>query len=802
MVDPAGESTSETLAPDGSDEPDSPNASDEFDGSTSVLVSEIGALQEALSGWVERDDPSGLLSETGRAALAVVEQALKGRESLASEDLAMLLAQVRLARFQALPAGEDRAELPSCLKWFARVRRTNPERVPASVREALDESAYGEGWEEFGEPEWLSGDLLDATIVRLEKLYAEARQDEALEVEGSGSGDGSGEGEVTASVAHAVTLVAYLSTRYEQRGDRQDLDRAITLGRWVLGPGRSSGQPRLAAMANLGGALMNAAESTSDFDALDEAVDMFQSLVDERGTAADYANLAVVRLSRFEVHACDEDLDASLVAARVGVRLTEPGDPFVAARLSNLGSALRTTFERDGDETLLDEAIRVGREAVRLSDPNDLDVVRRLTNLSSSLSTRFQRRRQREDIDESIRLGRLAVSAGPVTGHPGRVGNLASALHMRGTVYGRLNDLQEALRLARAAAQALPVEHADRVDLLINAAGTAMSWFDWTGDRAAVLTSVELGRIAALEAPANVRGASVHSNLSVHLLTAFEAIDDLDFAELAYREADAGVRLAGDRVGSVALSNLSLAARTLFEETGVQDYLAVALDAAGRALESCPVDHPDRSAFLSNLGLCLYRDGRVAEAVEVTIKAHEHPASAGTASGVAYAANAARMLSEQPGGADDPRVLPLWEEVAASTSAPVPLRIEGLVTVARASAADVAQSADLYRRAVELLPAAAWHGIDPISRTRRLAAWQGLARDAGAMTLQADGPAAALALLDGSLSQLWSRDTPSAREFELLRRADPELAGRLEAVRRARTVPVSEASGLLKVAAP
>lgn len=767
---------------------------DFFEPSAQSLEPEIRILQQALADYVEHGHATTVTGESGTAALETVEQVLKGRETLASEDLATLLARVRLARFQALPAGQDRDDLKACLKWFARVRRTSPDRVPESVRQALDESVYDEGWEEFGDPEWLSGDLLDAAIARLEVLFQQSSGELGSGVPGADSRDpGSAEeagDDVPDAVRHAVTLAAYLTTRFEQRDHRSDLDRSIDLGRWVLDTGHATGQARQAATANLAGALMNVAETTSDSDALDEAVGLFDALADERGTAADYANLAMVLLARVEMHARDDDLDRSLVAARLGVALSGAGDPFLASRLSNLGAALRTAFDRHGDEDVLDEAIVVGRDAVRRSDPDDLDVVRRLTNLASSLSTRFERRRRRADIDESIDLGRLAVSKGPATGHPGRVGNLASALHARGTVYGLVEDLQQALRLARATAQAIPVGHSDRVDLLINAAGAAMSWFDWTGDREAVLTSVDLGRMAAAEAPDSVRNAAVHSNLSMHLLTAFETTGDLDLIHLAHQEADIGVRLAGERVGPIALSNLSLAARIVFEETGSRDHLDVAIDAARRAVELCPDDHPDYSALLSGLGLCLYADDQVDEAIAVTLAAFEDPASDGTASGVAYAANAARMLADQPGGTDDPRVLHLWEQVAASTTAPVPLRIESLVTLARASASDVSRSAAFYRKAAELLPAAAWHGIDPVSRTRRLAAWQGLARDSGAMVLQADGPASALALLDSSLSQLWSRETPAALELERLRRAHPDLADRLDAMRRARTVAV------------
>lgn len=147
---------------------------DRFESSAQPLAPELGHLQQALTDYAQRGDCTGLLGEQGTRALETVERALRGREAAASEDLAALLARVRLARFQSLPEGDDRDDLRACLKWFARVRRTSPDRVPESVREALDESAYSEEWEEFGDPKWLSGDLLDAAIARLEELFEEA----------------------------------------------------------------------------------------------------------------------------------------------------------------------------------------------------------------------------------------------------------------------------------------------------------------------------------------------------------------------------------------------------------------------------------------------------------------------------------------------------------------------------------------------------------------------------------------------------------------------------------------------------
>jgi hypothetical protein len=121
---------------------------DRFESSAALLGPEIRLLLQALSDYANLDDATGLLEEPGTRALETIEQALKGRETSASEDLSTLLARVRLGRFQSLPEGQDRDDLKACLKWFARVRRTNPDRVPQSVREALDESDYDESWEE------------------------------------------------------------------------------------------------------------------------------------------------------------------------------------------------------------------------------------------------------------------------------------------------------------------------------------------------------------------------------------------------------------------------------------------------------------------------------------------------------------------------------------------------------------------------------------------------------------------------------------------------------------------------------
>lgn len=722
---------------------------------------DLRQLQERLAAYIQDNDLTTIGSAETALILHRIETRLRGRTHETPVDLAVLLAQVHLARYQVLPVGEDQQALTSMVRWYRRVLREHPEQVPSDIRGLFESEAFGVPEPEFGDPDAMPDSDLDASRRQLEELVADG------------------------STRWLATLAAFLAACYERWGCEADLARAISLGRNVLQNDATSTSERHVARTNLAGALLNRFGRFSNRDALEEAVRLYDAGLDERDSALDRANAGMAYLTRFEVTADPVDLDHAIVHSRTAVDRTSDWEPSYPARMSNLAAAIRARYDETGLDDDLDEARTLAELAVKHSSSNDPARVRRLSNLSAVLSTLFETRGDLSDIERAVELSRESTASGLNDGAVGRVSNLLLALHLRGTATGNVFDLQEALSLGRTMAEALSADHSDRADILTNAAGAAMSWFDWTGDISAITQAVDLSDDAASAARDSGRLGLMHANLSMHLLTRYEVSGDVADVERAIQSAELGVDSPHGPAAAIAKSNLAVSLRTRYELFGESVDLERALVAAEAAICLAPQHHRDRAAYESNFGLCLWQAGRRAEALEHAKKAYAHPLAIGTPSRAAYAANVARMLTDLGRGSDE--IKALWEEVGGDLTAPVPLRIEAHVI--RASLPSVSQDAAAasLATAVGLIPAAAWHGVGIHSRMRRLTEWQEIGRDAAAAALGRSGDEAssALALLDSALSQLWAREIPSAGEEERLRRKHPALATRLRHLREA-----------------
>lgn len=721
------------------------------------MKDDLHELRQRLKAYLD-DDSLSIADAATASILARVELRLRGQEPQTSLDLATLLAQVHLARYQILPESEDQPALTAAIRWYRRVLRAEPERVPSELRDLFHSGAFGPDEAEFGDPDLLADCQIDADVRRLECLCRDGNP------------------------RWQATMAAFLATRYERAGREEDLDRAIEMGRAVLRHANASPSESRAARSNLAGALLNRFARFTDSDALDEAIQLYGQALAERGSAADHANLGMAYLTRYETTAELPDLEAAERYAREAVQLTAELDPSRSSRLSNLAAAVRALYDETDHDAHLDEAVTLAELALDLSSPGDPARVRRLSNLCSVLSTRFEKRAAGRDIDRAVQVGRESVASGPHTGAIGRLSNLLLALHLRGAASGNVEDLQEALRLGRAAAVSLPEDHADRPDILSNAAGAAMSWFDWTGDITAITEAVDLSREAVHTLGDSGRAGLLHTNLSMHLLTRFEVTGDAADVEEAVRHAEAGADVVRGPAAAIAFSNLAVALRTRYEIAGASSDLERAVSAARAAVGSSP-QHRDRPAFESNLALCLWLAGDRSGALEYARTALENPLTSGTPSRAAYAANVARMLTALGGPRDE--IDTLWASVGGDPAAPVPLRIEAFSARADLPGAAPRAMADDLTQAVALVPAAAWHGIGVPSRLRRLADWQGIGRDAAAAVLAVDGPEHALRLLEAADSQLWARKVPSSGEESLLRHAHPELAEKIGQLREA-----------------
>jgi hypothetical protein len=134
-----------------------------------------------------------------------------------------------------------------------------------------------------------------------------------------------------------------------------------------------------------------------------------------------------------------------------------------------------------------------------------------------------------------------------------------------------------------------------------------------------------------------------------------------------------------------------------------------------------------------------------------------------------------------------------WQEAAALPIAPAATRIDA-ARAWGALAASLSQwsiAVQGYAAAVHLLPLLAWRGVSRPSRERLLQDWAGLAADAAGCAIAAGQPDRAVELLEQGRGVLWSQILETRTDLTQLRQVAPELATRLDEVRRELDRPAS-----------
>jgi len=161
-----------------------------------------------------------------------------------------------------------------------------------------------------------------------------------------------------------------------------------------------------------------------------------------------------------------------------------------------------------------------------------------------------------------------------------------------------------------------------------------------------------------------------------------------------------------------------------YQRTGNTWFLETAIARFREAVEATPDGHPDRPRRLSNLGTALRarfeRTGQLADLDQA----------------VAAFRDGAAVLTASPGR----RVAAArgWGQCALLAGSPQSA-VEG------------------YAAAIELLPLAAWHGLDQRTREHHLREWAELASDAAGAAIIAGHPVRAVELLEAGRSVLWTQ---------------------------------------------
>ncbi|MFI1051729.1 CHAT domain-containing protein [Streptomyces griseoruber] len=558
-----------------------------------------------------------------------------------------------------------------------------------------------------------------------------------------------------------------LRRRFEAHGTREDLDRAIDVAREGAA-GTSTASPQRA----------------RSLSALAEALRV-----------------------RFQIASDPRDLDEAVLHAREASEMAEPGSPEAISAYSQLDIALLLRHERTGDSTDLDDAERFARGALDLAGDDHPERSILLSTLAAVLKARYHRVNDQADLDETLGLAKEAVQRCPRVPPiwSRRLSALAWVLTTRYEVTGDIADLQEAIRTSRAAVHDCPREHPEFPPHLFNLGTALYMRYRRNGAAADLDEAVRSCREAVDGTP---QGHMYRSGFQAHLAIILraryqetEAEEDLAAAITAAEDAVQGIAESDTR-WAWTVSLLSLLRGGQYRRTQDPADFAEAVRLGQAAVAATPVEERYRVTVVNNLVTVLNLgpedDQLTALAIELARESARYDALADeTRQNLAVA-----LLRHAQRTGDTA----LRDEASASfraasevATAPADLRLTAALGWAslEIERRDWAAATTAATAAVRLLPLLAWRGLPRRDQERRLIEIPDVARVAAACAVSAGQPETAVNVLEQGRGLLLAQTLETRTDTTELAAAHPELAQRLEDVRRALdALPTETAPGL------
>lgn len=553
-------------------------------------------------------------------------------------------------------------------------------------------------------------------------------------------------------------LGAALSYRYQLTGHVDSLRAAIAAYREAL-----TGAPdRPGWLSNLGEALTRWFELTDDVDAITEAVGLLRAST--AATAANnpyYAgrqsNLGVALTRWFERTGDAGLLSESILACKRAASHGSEDPAAEAALRGNLGNALMLAVRHVGAAGRLPEAIAAYRQAVALIPPRHPHAAGCLAGLGNALVELFNTSGDIACLVEAISVLRLAAAAAAAPDLPSCLAELATGLRVLFAARGDALALEEAIDLLQRAAE-LTHSHPDRVRYRSNLALAMRNRYEYSHDLPALRAAVQTIR-------------SILAEISP------------DHPEHAKYQAD-----------------LANSLHRLGENTRDRAILAESAELLRAAVAAVPPIHPDRAMHLGNLGGVLSTLATVSDDVTVlteavdALHAAERIAAGRAVERAGYLLNLGHAHAAQYAGGDSEayqRAARAWRDVEEMPAFPALFRATaaqnlGILCV---QAGDIDAAATAFATALELLDLVAWRGLERRDQERLLLQFSGLAAGAAACMVRTGKVERAVELLEQGRGVLLSQVMDSREDYDELRRAQPDLAGRLEEIHRALEVP-------------
>lgn len=593
-----------------------------------------------------------------------------------------------------------------------------------------------------------------------------------------------------------LLLARSLHFRAEPTLARADLDEATALYEQLLV--ESSGTGREASVrVELATCLALRHHRTGDIHDARAAVDLLRRAVQDSSGTDERMNalllLGPILYTLYDDHTGNvTDLDEAIRAVRRSEALSGGGAEGSFAQ-AMLGELLCRRFDDFGDRDDLDEAVKACLRAERDAPTGSFHRSFVLRAMGIVLRTRALYTGDRADFDSAVDATTECVAITPGEGRESATAliGLGSALHARYEHCGGLEDLQAAVDAKREAVR-MSGDHTALRAMCLNGLGFALqARFERTGDgtdlAAAVDACDEAVRTVPPDHPLQDRYLA---NLSLALLSAHRhrrRPGDLDRAVEAARLAIAATP-PGSHRRSMNLSNLGIALSNRFDEAEDEEDLNTAIRTMREASEAASNDHPDQVKFLSNLTGMLRRrsrfPGREDDLREALDRGRDAvarcPADHASRAGCLFDLGHTLREAGLPDEASD-----AFREAAGLLTGPMSVRLGAALRWGGLAAADRrwTEARQGYGYAVELLPQAAWHGLDRDDRAQFLADANGLAPDAAAVAIEQGDLVSAVELLELGRGVLLAQSLDARTELDELRELDADLADRMEEVR-------------------
>ncbi|KAJ7236340.1 hypothetical protein C8J57DRAFT_1247834 [Mycena rebaudengoi] len=286
---------------------------------------------------------------------------------------------------------------------------------------------------------------------------------------------------------HSSTLKSLadaLHIRFQQTNDVKDIDEAIEIYTSLLAPHGSC-----VALNNLGTALQSRFESEGDIQDVKQAVHMFKEALALHSPPHENHGISLNQLCDAVKTWIDEvepeesmDVDEALEFSQEMLAIGDISHPDYGASLNHIAGALCVRFQLQGNFEDISKAIQLFRKALVVHRPGHPLHGTSLNDLATTLQTAFEQRGDAQHITEAIELYRNALqSFSP--GHRSRtiiLNNLSNALRIRFVHCEDPIDLDEAIHLCREALEFCATPHPDR-SLSLNNLGNVIGIRDGEG---------------------------------------------------------------------------------------------------------------------------------------------------------------------------------------------------------------------------------------------------------------------------------------------------------------------------------